>query len=72
MGDEDKFYLLRGKPILFHLMKDLLQVAGMPRIDEYRLIPIDHKRIAIVLIGIPPEVGIETLFQFHRFPVNLS
>ena len=53
MGDDDKRYLLRGEPILFHLLKELLQVAGMPRIDENRLLAIDDISITIVLIGIP-------------------
>jgi hypothetical protein len=74
MGDDNQLYLLRGEPILFHLMKNLLQVAGMPRIDENQLLAIDDISITIVLIGIPPKVGIEVFLKFHKIdlPFKLS
>jgi hypothetical protein len=74
MGDDDKLYLLRGEPILFHLVKDLLQMAGMARINENRLLAIDDISITIVFIGIPPKIGIEVFSEFHKIdlPFRLS
>jgi len=74
MGDDDKLYPLRGEPILFHLVKDLLQVAGMPRIDENCPLAIDDISITIVLIGILPRIGIEVFLKFHKIdlPFMLS
>jgi hypothetical protein len=74
MGDDDKLYLARGEPILFHLVKDILQVAGMPWINENRLLAIDDISITIVLIRIPPEIGIDVFLKFHEIdlPFRLS
>jgi hypothetical protein len=74
MGDDDKLYLLRGEPILFHLVKDLLQVAGMARIYKNGHLPLNHISVAIVFIGIPPEVGIDVFLKFHKIelPFRLS
>jgi hypothetical protein len=66
MGDDDKLYLLRGEPILFHLMKDLLQVARMPRIDEDCLLAMDDISITVVFVGILPKIGIKVFFEFHH------
>jgi len=70
MGDDDKLYLLRREPILFHLVKDLLQVAGMPRIDKNGHLPLNHISVAIVFIGIPPQVSIEVFLKFHKIDLS--
>ena len=74
MGDDDKLYLLRGEPIFFHLVKDLLQVAGMPWIDKNGHLLMNHIGVAIVLIGILPRIGIEVFLKFHKIdlPFMLS
>jgi hypothetical protein len=72
MGDEYQVYLFRGEPILFHLVKNLLQVADMTRIDKSGHLPLNHISVAIVLIGVPPEIGIKVFFKLHRLPVILS
>jgi hypothetical protein len=55
-------------------MKKIGNMTGMPRIDENRLLAIDDISITIVLIGIPPKVGIEVFLKFHKIdlPFKLS
>jgi hypothetical protein len=48
-------------------VEDLLQVAGMSRIDENRGLAIDDISITIVLIRILPKIGIKILLQLHPF-----
>jgi len=51
-------------------MKEVRDMAGMPRIDENRHFTPDQISVAIVLIGILPQIGIEVFFDFHLIPVK--
>jgi hypothetical protein len=65
MGEDDQIDLFRRNPIFFNLMKEIGKMTGMAWIDENRYLTTDQIGIAIVLIGIEPQVGIKILFRFH-------
>jgi hypothetical protein len=47
-------------------VEDSLQMASMTRIDENCFVSMDHIGIAIVLIGVLPEIGIEVFLELHK------
>jgi hypothetical protein len=65
MRQDDEIDLLRRNPILIHLIKEIRNMTGMTRIDENRYFSSDQISIAIILIRILPQIGIEILFQLH-------
>jgi hypothetical protein len=40
-------------------------MLGMTQIDQSGHLSLDQKGVAIILIGIGPEIGIEVFFEFH-------
>ncbi len=67
MGDDDQIDLFWRNPVSFHLVKEIVDVTGMTGIDENSHLSPDHVGVAIVLIRIKPHVGIEVVFNLHRF-----
>jgi hypothetical protein len=65
MGGDHQVNLIRRDPILLHLFKKVRKMMGMAGIDEHGLLPVDRIGIAVVLIGILPEISIETFFKLH-------
>jgi len=47
-------------------MKEIGDMTGMTWIDENRYFSPDQISVAIILIGILPQIGVKILFQFHK------
>jgi len=47
-------------------MKEIGDMTGMTWIDENRYFSPDQISVAIILIGIEPQIGVKILFQFHK------
>ena len=65
MGEDDEVDFIRRNPITFHLLKEIRDMLGMARIDESGYFSTNQKGVAIILMGIGPEIGIEVFFEFH-------
>jgi hypothetical protein len=50
-------------------MKEMGDMTGMTRIDENRHLTTDQIGVAIVFIGVLPQIGIETLIELHPLPL---
>jgi hypothetical protein len=68
MGENDEIDFFWRNSIFLHLMKKMGDMTGMTRIDEDRDLSTNQKGVAVVLIGIGPEIGIEVFFEFHLLP----
>ena len=65
MGQDDEVDFIQRNPITFHLLKEIGDMLGMTWVDESGYFSTDQKGVAIVLMGIGPEIGIEVFFEFH-------
>jgi hypothetical protein len=65
MGEDDEVDFIRRNPITFHLLKEIGDMLGMAWIDQSGHLSPDQKGVAIILIGIGPEIGIEVFSEFH-------
>jgi hypothetical protein len=46
-------------------LKEIGDMLGMTRIDQSVYLSPDQIGVAIVLVGIGPQIGIEVFFEFH-------